>query len=248
MTLNITTKIVDEKFIGTYLTENYELEAKNQNTYLLKPGRTYVYAYGTNQSTHSIFKLFPNSINISKSVNSEVELLEILSKDSIAAKVFKNTKGSNISELNVDNSDWIGFLQEYLPGENKSFDLSGDPGRYGESLGIFHRLLRKHSSKSLPKQYISNSMWLENFCQLLNTHSRFSNATVKELSNITSDLANYISRVNLAELSAGIIHGDLHVENFIKTKDKVKIIDLEFAGEDNLIYDLATFKIGRAHV
>lgn len=140
------------------------------------------------------------------------------------------TKSGKLKNLiSYPEGDRVAVLYEYLESVGKSDDCV--PFRdYGEEVARLHDLKVDASKpESIPYSKIEKLIVDIN----LNNNSKY-----KLLENL-SFIENF-SKDKLRNLEVGLCHGDCHIENAVRTRNGIRLIDLDFMAINYLVSDLAS--------
>ena len=142
----------------------------------------------------------------------------------------KNKKGNYL--INIKNKP--ASIVSFVEGKEKNKLKIQDCYEVGKNIAKLHA-----ASKKI-KLYRKNSMSLSSWPKLLNKISNKSNKIDINLNNLMETSLRDIKKKWPRNLSSGIIHGDLFIDNiFFKNNKFYGYIDFYFSSNDFLIYEIA---------
>lgn len=180
----------------------------------------------------------------------EVELQNFLSNYGLSIpKPIANLKNSLVNVVRAPEHDRYYVVYTFLDGKVCEYE-SLNPETFfimGKCLAQLHHTAQSFQSSNCTKRLLDIDFLLNNpykRIKLCGERKFFSPAFFERIDRNFCELEKDLKKVNLSSLKTGIIHGDMHPENYFLNEQEsvVSFLDFELSGHGYLIYDLATFK------
>ena len=206
--------LIFSKLSGGLMNQMYLIE-NNTNKFVLRIFNTHILSKDYDRINHSSKSLFLND-NYGDQYNLEFDILNIASNIGISHKI-----------LHEKNNKFI--LMEYFDGcelKNCTSEIINN---------IMISLKKLHTSSDL-----KNIKSFDPFVDAINTINlydiKYDVDTLEKISNINKIVHEH------NEKYLGFCHNDFHSGNILVDKNnKISIIDYDYAGKYDIMYDLATF-------
>lgn len=180
----------------------------------------------------------------------EVELQNYLSNCGLSIpKPITNLKNSLVNIVSAPEYDKYYVVYTFLKGKVCEYK-SLDPETFflmGKRLAQLHHTSQNFQPSTCTKRLLDIDFLLNEpykRIKLCGKRKFFSHVFFERIDRNFCELEEDLKKVNLSSLKMGVIHGDMHPENYFLDEQKsvISFLDFELSGHGYLIYDLATFK------
>jgi Ser/Thr protein kinase RdoA (MazF antagonist) len=251
-TPKILRSIVSPQYISELISNEYGFTGDSSCKLIKSGGSNDIYLF-INKHNKYIVKVYSIRKCWSYTKNHyqfEVDFQNYLFNNEISLpKPVSNIRGHTINEIRTPEYNKFYIIYTFLEGiplQPQTYNIENFCS-LGQHIGKLHDKAKGFSPSLQSNRYLDIDFLLSSPYERLQQcglENSFSNLFSKKINKIYKNLKLKINSIRLDNLKTGIIHGDMHPENFFiyKDKDCISFLDFELSGYGYYVYDLATFK------
>lgn len=244
--------IVSPQYISELISSKYGFKSDSNCKLIKSGGSNDIYLF-TNKNNKYIIKVYSirKCWNYTKDhYQFEVDFQNHLHKNDISVpKPIANIHGNTINHIKTPEYNKYYIIYTYLEGtplQPLKYNIN-DYFNLGQSIAKLHNKSQEfsplsHSNRNLDIEFLLSNPYER--LQLCGIENSFSNLFFSTINRTYINLQSKINSIKLSQLKRGVIHGDMHPDNFFigKNNESISFLDFELSGYGYYIYDLATFK------